>query len=115
MLDLGAARDGWLRSSPLTTPQASPHAADRIVVAPPSRPFDAGLRTDWFLGRAASLLPGLMAATRTGLPLQGDGELTNTRTTTALRHGVTPVLLGALMIRTDDGCLSSLTDIVAIW
>jgi hypothetical protein len=34
-------------------------------VAPPKGAFDAGLRPDPFPDRAASLLPGLLAATRT--------------------------------------------------
>jgi hypothetical protein len=42
----------------------------------PTRAFDAGLRPDPFPDRAASLLPGLLAATRTGLPPAGDDELT---------------------------------------
>src|SRR5215213_8485719 len=42
---------------------------------PPCRAFDAGLRPDPFPGRAASLLPGLLAATRTGLAPAGDNEL----------------------------------------
>ena len=36
---------------------------------------DAGLRPDPFPDRAASLLPGLLAATRTGLTPAGDDEL----------------------------------------
>jgi len=62
------------RAGPITTRQASLHAADRSV-APPKGAFDAGLRPDPFPGRAASLLPGLLAATRTGLAPAGDGEL----------------------------------------
>src|SRR5208282_2548076 len=54
------------RAGPLTTPQASLHATDRTV-APPYRAFDAGLRPGPFPDRTASLLPGLLAATRTGL------------------------------------------------
>ena len=72
------------RAGPLTTPQASRHATDRIV-APPYRAFDAGLRPGPFPDRAASLLPGLLAATRTGLPSAGDDELTNTKK----HHGTT--------------------------
>jgi hypothetical protein len=72
------------RAGPLTTPQASRHATDRIV-APPYRAFDAGLRPGPFPDRAASLLPGLLAATRTGLPPAGDDELTNTKK----HHGTT--------------------------
>ncbi|MGH3798452.1 MAG: DNA glycosylase AlkZ-like family protein, partial [Pseudonocardiaceae bacterium] len=55
--------------------QASLHATDRSV-APPSRAFDTGLRPDPFPSRAASLLPGLLAATRTGLTPASDDELT---------------------------------------
>src|SRR3954449_7130319 len=40
------------------------------------RAFDTGLRPDPFPDRAASLLPGLLAATRTGLPPASDDELT---------------------------------------
>jgi len=44
----------------------------------PSRAFDAGLRPGPFPGQAASLLPGSLAITRTGLsPASGD-ELTDT-------------------------------------
>src|SRR5215210_2803310 len=42
---------------------------------PLHRAFDAGLRPGPFPGRAASLLPGLLAATRTGLTPAGDDEL----------------------------------------
>src|SRR4051794_14808147 len=59
------------------TPQASLHATDRSV-APPCRAFDTGLRPGPFPNRAASLLPGLLAATRTGLPPASDDELTTT-------------------------------------
>ena len=41
------------------------------------RAFDAGLRPRPFPDEAASLLPDLLAATRTGLPPAGDDELTN--------------------------------------
>jgi hypothetical protein len=41
----------------------------------PNRAFDAGLRPDPFPDRAASLLPGLLTATRTGLAPAGDDEL----------------------------------------
>src|SRR5664279_4778285 len=42
---------------------------------PLHRAFDAGLRPGPFPDRAASLLPGLLAATRTGLTPAGDDEL----------------------------------------
>lgn len=44
---------------------------------PLHRAFDAGLRRRAFPPDAASLLPGLLAATRTGLTPAGDDELTN--------------------------------------
>ena len=46
--------------------------------SPFHRAFDAGLRPGPFPDRAASLLPGLLAATRTGLTPASDDELTNT-------------------------------------
>jgi len=58
----------------ITTRQASLNAADRSV-APPCRALDAGLRPGPFPDRAASLLPGLLAATRTGLTPAGGDEL----------------------------------------
>src|SRR3954464_1161517 len=66
-------------------------ATDRSV-APPDGAFDAGLRPDPFPDRAASLLPGLLAATRTGLPPASDDELT---TTDQPRTRSTSCLLGA--------------------
>src|SRR6185312_2913964 len=66
---------------PLTTPQASLHAADRIF-APPCRAFDAGLRPHPFPDEAASLLSGHLAATRTGLTPASDDELTNSKSPT---------------------------------
>src|SRR6266581_1806944 len=58
----------------LTTRQASRDATDRSV-ASPNGAFDAGLRPGPLPDRAASLLPGLLAATRTGLTPAGDDEL----------------------------------------
>ena len=58
----------------ITTRQASRDATDRSV-APPCRALDAGLRPGPFPDQAASLLPGLLAATRTGLTPAGDDEL----------------------------------------
>jgi len=43
------------------------------------RAFDTGLRRRTFPSDAASLLPGLLAATRTGLTPASDDELTNPR------------------------------------
>src|SRR5437764_1688311 len=59
------------------------------------RASDAGLRPRPFPGEAASLLPGLLAATRTGLPPAGDDELTNTKNTMNYITVSPPVLLGA--------------------
>src|SRR4051794_38406704 len=58
------------------------------------RAFDAGLRPGPFPDRAASLLPGLLAATRTGLAPAGDDELANL----GRLYRVTPLLLGARKI-----------------
>src|SRR5207245_8185295 len=58
----------------LTTRQASLDATDHSV-ASPNGAFDAGLRPGPLPDRAASLLPGLLAATRTGLTPAGGGEL----------------------------------------
>ena len=49
------------------------------------RAFDAGLRSRPFPDGTASLLPSLLAATRTGLPPASDDELTNTKK----HHGAT--------------------------
>ena len=78
----------------LTTRQASLHAADRVV-APPTRAFDIGLRPGPFPVRAADLLPGLLAVTRTGLAPAGDDEHASRRlrsSRTVLRlQGALPV------------------------
>ena len=58
------------------------------VRSPLYRAFDAGLRPGPFPDRAASLLPGLLAATRTGLPPAGDDDLTNSKKHHGSRHGV---------------------------
>lgn len=58
----------------LTERQVSRDATDRLVVSPVGA-GDTGLRPDPFPGRAASLLPGLLAATRAGLPPASDDEL----------------------------------------
>ena len=47
--------------------------------SPCHRACDAGLQHRTFPSDAASLLPGLLAATRTGLTPAGDDELTNTK------------------------------------
>jgi hypothetical protein len=57
--------------------------------SPYYRAFDAGLRPRPFPDETASLLPGLLAATRTGLTPASNDELTNRRSTVDLRHGPT--------------------------
>ena len=99
------------RAGPLTTPQASRHATDRIV-APPYRAFDAGLRPGPFPDRAASLLPGLLAATRTGLPPAGDDELTNSKIHHGLRHGVTSCSAGRTKDRASARSSPRSTDLI---
>jgi hypothetical protein len=47
--------------------------------SPSYRAFDTGLRRRTFPSDTASLLPGLLATTRTGLPPASDDELTNTK------------------------------------
>src|SRR5437868_8505881 len=64
--------------------------------ASPEHAGALGLRSRPFPDGTASLLPSLLAATRTGLPPASDDELTNTKK----HHGATsrchlPVLLGA--------------------
>src|SRR3954470_16166213 len=54
--------------------QASGAVTGNGSVAPPCRAFDTGLRPGPFPDRAASLLPGLLAATRTGLAPASDDE-----------------------------------------
>jgi hypothetical protein len=61
----------------LTTRQASLHAADRTI-APSNEALDTGLRRRAFPPDAASLLPGSLTITRTGLTPAGGDELTNT-------------------------------------
>ena len=56
--------------------------------SPCFRAFDAGLRPRPFPDETASLLPGLLAATRTGLTPASDDELTNT-----INRYVTAILL----------------------
>jgi hypothetical protein len=61
----------------LSTRQASLDAADRTV-APTNVAFDAALRRRAFPPDAGGLLPGLLAATRTGLAPAGGDELAGT-------------------------------------
>ena len=64
--------------------------------SPYYRAFDTGLRPDPFPDRAASLLPGLLAATRTGLPPASDDELTNALIDYPKLIAAPPVLMDAL-------------------
>src|SRR6476646_6259090 len=66
-------------------------------VAPPYRAFDTGLRPDPFPDRAASLLPGLLTATRTGLTPASDDEHEQ-QDHPATSRGHLPAPLGALEI-----------------
>ena len=64
---------------------------------PPKGAFDAALRRRAFPPDAGSLLPGLLAATRTGLTPAGGHELAHGHLTT--RHPlmmIMPALLGTL-------------------
>ena len=61
---------------------------------PLHRAFDTGLRPRPFPDEAASLLPGHLAATRTGLPPASDDELTNHQQIRYVTE-LPPVLLGA--------------------
>src|ERR1700750_3210773 len=66
-----------------------PRVTDRSV-ASPNGALDAGLRPDPFPDRAASLLPGLLAATRTGLTPAGNDELMLDRGIRQLPPGAGP-------------------------
>jgi hypothetical protein len=65
----------------------------------PIRAFDAGLRPRPFPEEAASLLPGLLAATRTGLTPQATTSLRTRRPTVAHVTVSPPIPLGARNIR----------------
>ena len=65
----------------LTRLQDSRNAAG-WTVAPPEGAFDAALRRRAFPPDAGSLLPGLLAATRTGLTPAGEHELAHGHVTT---------------------------------
>jgi AcrR family transcriptional regulator len=65
------------RASFVTTRQASLHVTDRSVAHPATRGARAGLRHRPFPDDTTNLLPGLLTATRTGLPPASDDELTN--------------------------------------
>jgi hypothetical protein len=65
---------------------------------PSYRAFDTGLRRRRFPSDTASLLPGLLAATRTGLTPASDDKLTNTKISYPRLIASPPVLLDALQI-----------------
>jgi hypothetical protein len=71
-----------LRAGLLTTRQASLDVTDRSVAHPRSGALDTGLLHRPFPDDTASLLPGLLIATRTGLTPASDDELTNQPSTT---------------------------------
>ena len=66
-----------IRRGQLTTRQASLHVTDRTVARPRTGALDAGLRPRPFPDDTASLLPGSLTTTRTGLPPASDDELTS--------------------------------------
>jgi hypothetical protein len=66
----------------VTTRQASLHVTDRSVAHPQGGVLDAGLQPRPFPDKTASLLPGLLAATRTELTPASDDELTTAWSTT---------------------------------
>ena len=98
------------RTGPLTTPQASRHATDRIV-APPYRALDAGLRPGPFQAeppacyRASWQLPG------PDLHRQATTSLRTRRSTMALRHGVTSCSAGRTERQGQQARISALRSI----
>src|SRR5664279_2362583 len=85
-------------------------ATDRMIASPKGA-FDAGLRPDPFPDQAASLLPGRLAATRTGLTPASDDEL-ETRTSPQRDHllitGRTDCSTNGASPRPDKACRRSL-------
>ena len=75
----------------------------------PSRAFDTGLRPDPFPDQAASLLPGLLTATGTGLTPASDDELT----TKDHLHKVTSDLLVARKIEASPRSWGFLVPLIA--
>ena len=84
----------------------------------PNRAFDAGLRPGPLPDRAASLLPGLLTATRTGLTPAGDDELmldqvnSNQPPPTLGAHCLAPE--GEVRGRGADGARSLLLSLLAL-
>jgi hypothetical protein len=74
----GSAPPGSPHGVGLTPRQASRHAADRVVAPPTLRAFDTGLQHRAFPPDTASLLPGSLTTTGTGLSPAGDNQLPNT-------------------------------------
>lgn len=69
--------------------------------SPSYRAYDAGLRPRPFPDETVGLLPGLLAATRTGLPPVSDDELTNNKISRYVTASP-PALLGARKRLTGD-------------
>ena len=88
-------------------------ATDRMIASPKGA-FDAGLRPDPFPDQAASLLPGLLAATRTGLTPASDDEL-ETRTSPQRDHllitGRTGCSTNGASPQPDEACGVHLVDV----
>ena len=78
-----------IRRGRLTTRQASLHVTDHTVARPRTGALDAGLRPRPFPDDTASLLPGLLTATRTGLTPASDDELTS-QSSTLIRSTTNP-------------------------
>ena len=72
-----------------------PARISRTLSLPHAGLLTLGSRPGPLPDRAASLLPGLLAAIRTGLPPAGDDELTNREKTMAYVTVPRPALLGA--------------------
>src|SRR5918998_6226331 len=71
---------------------------------PLHRAFDTGLQHRTFPSHAASLLPGLLAATRTGPTPAGDDELANTRISYMRSQPLLPSCWTHSMRRIGAGC-----------
>src|SRR3954469_13707464 len=96
-------------------------ARDRSV-APPNGGFDAGLRPGPFPDRAASLLPSLLAATRTGLTPAGDDELMLDQLLTQHlqrwaheRSGLVGAIVKCCGSRPDKNQAATFSSVVVVW
>jgi hypothetical protein len=86
------------RTGPLTTPQASRHATNRII-APPCRPSTLGFGSARFRAEPPACYPASWQLPGPDFRRQATTSLRTQRSTMALRHGVTSALLGARTIR----------------